>query len=192
MVDKQRIRSMLLKRRKEECYSSIVKKSRKIEQNLFNLREYQLANSILYYVSFDQEANTHHMIKQSITQNKKILVPIPDITTQTIIPTLLQSWDHLKPGAYGILTPPHSDPIKLATIDMVIIPGVGFDISGGRIGHGKGYYDKLLTQIKQAIRVALAFEFQIIDKIPMESHDVTMDLIITESRILQCPQKNIR
>ena len=192
MIDKQRIRSKLLQRRKGESIPSNVKKSKRIEQQLFNLKEYQQARTILYYVSIDHEVDTHHMIKQSLNTDKKILVPITDTSNHTIIPSLIQSWDNLKPGAYGILSATTTNPIKLSTIDMIIIPGIGFDTTGGRIGHGKGYYDRLLTQTTQAYRVALAFEFQIIDQIPTESHDISMDLIITENRILRCAQKNIK
>ena len=75
--------------------------------------------------------------------------------------------------------------ISIDEVDLIIVPGVGFDSCGNRIGHGKGYYDKLLKNSK-ASTIGLAFEFQVIEKIPSEKHDVSIDMIVTEKRILRC------
>jgi 5,10-methenyltetrahydrofolate synthetase len=89
----------------------------------------------------------------------------------------------LVPGVFGIREPVPSacEPAALGTVDFVLVPGVAFDARGGRIGHGAGYYDRLLAGAGPGARlVAAAFEVQIVDAVPMEPHDRRLDLVVTE------------
>ena len=98
----------------------------------------------------------------------------------------MERWDDLKISSYGILEP-KKDKIKNISsdkIDLIIVPGVAFDLKGNRMGHGKGYYDRFLNLVKST-SIGLAFEFQIIENIPVESHDKPIDMIITEKRIIK-------
>jgi 5-formyltetrahydrofolate cyclo-ligase len=82
---------------------------------------------------------------------------------------------------------PKSDKIKeipLEKIELIIVPGVGFDEDGNRIGHGKGYYDNLLRNSQKILHIGLAFESQIVKKIPTNSYDIPIKMIITEKRII--------
>jgi len=186
MNKKESKRSLLLQRRKMESAESIKDKSILIQNHLFSLDEYQKARTIMYYVSFDNEVNTHEMIIASLSTNKTILVPLTDKQNLTITPSVIHAWEDLTPGDYGILAPSHEQALPVSIIDLIIIPGVGFDRTGNRIGHGKGYYDRLLSKTTHAIRVGLAFEFQVMDSIPTDTHDIIMDLIITEQQIIRC------
>jgi 5-formyltetrahydrofolate cyclo-ligase len=98
--------------------------------------------------------------------------------------------DELTPGYMGIPEPPQMDE-RLAGIDdadLVVIPGAGFDFAGNRLGYGAGYYDSLLSQRKKKIPViALAYEEQIVDSIPAEQHDVKVDMIVTDKRVIRTP-----
>jgi 5-formyltetrahydrofolate cyclo-ligase len=94
----------------------------------------------------------------------------------------------LEVGAYNILEP-RQDTIKeipIESIDLILVPGVVFDIHGNRIGHGKGYYDRLLNDTQNIPHVGLAFGFQIVDAVPVEGHDLPVDIIVTEERIIEC------
>ena len=98
--------------------------------------------------------------------------------------------DDLAKGRYGIDEPTaeiRERPdrrVDIASVDLVIVPGVAFDSSGARLGHGKGYYDKLLENAKpETPRVALAFECQMFEEIPMQDHDIFMDKVVTEDRV---------
>ena len=86
-------------------------------------------------------------------------------------------------ASYGILEPVKIIEKSPNKIDLIIVPGIGFDKRGNRLGHGKGYYDKLLRKLK-TIKIGLAFELQIVDQIPTDENDVPVDLIITEERII--------
>jgi 5-formyltetrahydrofolate cyclo-ligase len=128
------------------------------------------------------------MIEDSFSLGKKVVVPISVIEDRTLLLSSLEKFQDLQVGSYGILEP-RPDKIKEASIDkidLIIVPGVGFDLSGHRIGHGKGYYDNLLKISKNHLHIGLAFEFQIVDKIPIESHDLPVKRIITERRIINC------
>jgi 5-formyltetrahydrofolate cyclo-ligase len=76
--------------------------------------------------------------------------------------------------------------VSIESIDLIIVPGVVFDRNGNRIGHGMGYYDRLLKKSHNIPRIGLAFEFQIVKKIEAEEHDERIDMIITEDRIINC------
>ncbi len=75
--------------------------------------------------------------------------------------------------------------ISINKIDLVIVPGIGFDQRGNRIGHGEGFYDRLLKNTN-IFTIALAYEFQIIEKIPIDKYDTPVDIIITEKRVIKC------
>ncbi len=99
----------------------------------------------------------------------------------------MKSWKELSIGSYGILEP-RTEKIRktrVEDIDLIIVPGVAFDKKGNRIGHGKGYYDRLLDKTN-ATKIGLAFEFQLLKEIPTDKHDLPIDILITEKRIIKC------
>ena len=185
---KDKIRKELLEIRKHLSKDEVLEKSNKIKKRLFVMNEFKQSSTILFYVSYDNEVYTHEMIKESISNGKNVIVPISDKKNRRLILSQLDNWDNLKPGSYGILEP-QKDKIKKVSIDKVdlaIVPGVGFDESGHRIGHGKGYYDDLLKNSKKASHIGLAFEAQIVKKIPIEAHDLPVHKIVTEKRVIDC------
>ena len=119
---------------------------------------------------------------------KKVVVPKTILENEKLTLSELLDWNHLELGSYNILEPKdeYLKEIQINSIDLFLIPGVVFDLSGNRIGHGKGYYDKLLKKEHSVSYIGLAFEDQIIDKIPIESHDVMMDKIVTDKRVIDC------
>ena len=127
------------------------------------------------------------MIKECLS-NKEVIVPKSDIKKRHLILSKLENWDDLITGAYNILEPREDKIIKTSIdeIDFIIVPGVGFDEKGRRIGHGKGVYDNLLKNSNNALHVGLAFEFQIVEKIPTNKWDFPVDKIITEDRVIDC------
>ena len=86
----------------------------------------------------------------------------------------------LSRGPYGILEPPLNQSYlgKPEELDLAIVPGLGFDRGGGRLGHGLGYFDRFLLEVRKAYKIGLAFECQIMDEIPCEAHDVVMDEVL--------------
>jgi 5-formyltetrahydrofolate cyclo-ligase len=100
------------------------------------------------------------------------------------------SLESLVPGKFGILEP-QGDPVDPAGADLIVVPGVAFDLCGRRIGYGKGYYDRSLHRLERSGRLAgFCYDFQLVQEIAGEPHDVTMDLIVTELRVVRV-NKNI-
>ena len=152
------------------------------------MKDYRKATTILFYVSYGSEVNTHDMIKERLSDEKKVVVPRTDRLHKRIVLSELSNWKNLAYGEYNILEPKKEffQEVLIDSIDLMFIPGIAFDVRGNRIGHGKGYYDRLLKIPHNATRFGLAFELQIVDNIPAESHDVKVNKIVTEKRVITC------
>ena len=185
---KKDIRSTILKKRSNMLLSEVIEKSKRIKEQVFHMDEYKEAKTILFYVSYNNEVCTHEIIKESLRMKKHVVVPKTDMKNRMIICSSLTSWDSLIPGAYTILEPRQEciNAVSPESIDLMIIPGVAFDSHGNRIGHGMGYYDRLLEKKIRTHRLGLAFEIQIVENIPTEKHDVKVEKIVTEDRIITC------
>lgn len=184
---KRKLRKELIEIRKSIPKNEVLEKSNEIKKRLFEMDEFKQASAILFYVSYDNEVYTHDMIKECKKMGKQVIVPFSDKSNRRLILSELNNWNSLKPGSYGIFEP-SKDEIKefsIEKINLIIVPGVGFDESGRRIGHGRGYYDNLLKNLKDTLIIGLAFELQIIDNIPVNKYDIPVHKIITENRLIE-------
>ena len=180
---KNQLKESILEKRNSLSKTEIIEKSKKIKDNLFNLKHYKNSKTIMFFVSFNSEAHTHEMIKESL-KNKTIIVP--KVVHHELEPSVIIDFDNLMPSRFGILEPIETMKIAYKNIDLVLVPGIAFDKEGHRIGYGFGYYDKFLTKVPKAIKIGLAFDFQVVEKIPKEMHDVPVDMIVTEERVVEC------
>ena len=163
--------------------------SETIVAKFMSLPEFERAKTVLFYVDVRAEVRTRHAFLAALATGKKIIVPWCNKDGELEL-FHMESVDELSEGMYRILEP-KTDlrhlPEKVVQpegIDLIMVPGVGFDERGGRTGHGKGYYDKLLEHARpDCPLVALAFDCQMFPEIPMQSHDIFMDKVITESAI---------
>ena len=180
---KAKLKESILEKRNSLAKEDILERSRKIQNNLFGLSQYAKSRTVMFFVSFSSEINTHEMIKEAL-KNKTVVVP--KIIQHEIEPSVIIDFDNLIPGKFGILEPIEAMRIAYKNIDLVLVPGIVFDKEGHRIGYGLGYYDKFLKKVPKAVKIGLAFDFQIVDKIPREMHDIPVDLIVTEERVVEC------
>ncbi|OAG27284.1 5-formyltetrahydrofolate cyclo-ligase [Thermodesulfatator autotrophicus] len=156
--------------------------SQKIIQHLKNSDYYQKAQKILFYASFKSEVETYELIEAALTEGKDVYLPKTYISKRKLRLFKINSLKELSPGAYGILEPSENSPeIEPKGLDLIILPGVAFDLSGGRLGYGGGFYDRLLAKAPHVPKVALAFECQLTKKLPLESHDLKIDALVTEN-----------
>lgn len=162
--------------------TEVTEKSAKIQRHLFGFEKYQSAQTVMLYLSAFKEPSTTEIVKNALMNNKRVIVPVSNTETETLTLSYISSFEDLKKGAYGISEPKSIQPANAADIDFILVPGIAFDRRGSRIGFGKGYYDKLLCSC-HAEKTALCYAFQLIDKIPSDSHDVPMNTIITEEGI---------
>jgi 5-formyltetrahydrofolate cyclo-ligase len=164
--------------------------SMKIWKNLSSLLVFEQAQMIAFYSSKENsgEVETIKMICNSFSLKKNVFIPLINIGSNSLIFHKINNFDSdVKLGSYGIFEPEsHTDILASSNdLDLIIIPGTVFDISGNRIGRGGGYYDKFLNSLsKSPIKIGLAHDFQIQPTIPIQSSDVKMDFIITEKRII--------
>lgn len=181
---KNKLKESILEKRNSLSKEDIIEKSRQIENKLFSLEQYIKSKTVMFFVSFNNEINTHDMIKSAL-KNKTVI--IPKVAHHEIEPSVIIDFGNLLPSEkFGILEPIEIMKIAYKNIDLVLIPGIVFDKEGHRIGYGFGYYDRFLRKVPKAIKIGLSFEFQVIDKIPREMHDVHVDLIVTEERVIEC------
>ena len=181
---KNQLKETSLEKRNSLSKEEIMEKSEKIEDALLNLDQYSKSKTIMFFVSFNSEVYTHDMIRKALKTKTAI---IPKVLHKEIEPSLIIDFDNLIPsGKFGILEPIEIMKIAYKNIDLVLVPGIAFDREGHRIGYGFGYYDKFLTKVPKAVKIGLCFDFQVVDKIPREEHDVPVDFIVTEERVIEC------
>lgn len=179
---KKSLRQQLIKARKEIFSKEREKKNKEILKKLISLNLFKKAHKLLIYISLPDEVDTHELINE-FQAVKTFAAPRVD-TSENLSLYQLTQIDHTEKNKYGILEPFEiNKKFKPSEIDLAIIPGVGFDLKGNRLGFGKGYYDKLLKQLK-CPTIGLAYDCQILDKLPLDEDDEPMDMIITEKRII--------
>lgn len=163
-------------------------KSISVMQNFWTLMGMQQWSTLFIYVNFRSEVETLELIKKCINRDIRVAVPLVEASAVRMIPLLIKDPEQdLVPGYYNIPEPDPKKSLRLepGEIDAAVIPGSVFDIHGGRLGYGGGYYDRfLLNDAPQAKRIGLAFELQVVDNVPLESHDQPLDILITEERIV--------
>lgn len=186
---KTEARRRVLSRRDSLAHWERESKSRSIGHRLMELPEYRDAGTVLFYVEFRSEVITRPMIDEAIADGKRVLVPKVEKDGHHLRLFHLSDPDtELVAGYMGIPEPDHTRLPEYGAkdVDIVILPGVGFDASCGRLGYGGGYYDRLIEKLRPGTPLAaLAFEAQLEDKVPSEKHDKPMDMVITEDRVIR-------
>ncbi|WP_158222604.1 5-formyltetrahydrofolate cyclo-ligase [Rhodopirellula sp. MGV] len=188
-MDKNQLRR--LARQARQSQQERDRLSEAICARLHDLEAFRQARRVLWYVGARDEVATRAAITSSLTADQSVAVPYCVGDDLRLFD--LQSTDELVRGAFGIEEPAEQlrvDSDRNVTpeqVDFVIVPGLAFDLAGGRLGYGRGYYDRTLERLREGtLRVALAFECQIFDRVPMEPHDIRMDLILTERQAIDC------
>jgi 5-formyltetrahydrofolate cyclo-ligase len=184
MDTKSSIRKKAIEIRNNLCPEDVEAKSGKIIEKLKGLDEYKNAGTVFTYISFKNEVSTLSLIDDMLKSGKRVIVPYTDTVNTAIIPTEIKNLGDLKRCSFGYLEPKSGQYEDPSGFDLIIVPGVAFDKNLNRIGFGKGYYDRILCKRKKDVKAAaIAYEFQVMDEIPSEPHDVKMDMIITEENI---------
>ncbi|GBE06145.1 putative 5-formyltetrahydrofolate cyclo-ligase [bacterium BMS3Abin10] len=189
---KRSVREVLLKKRDSINPVEKREKEKEIRRRLYRQSDFKKAKRVLFYVSFKSEVDTMLCLKHAFDINKRVVLPRVNGRKDKLDLYEIQALSDLESGFIGILEPDirKGRETKLKDIDLVIIPGAGFDDRGSRLGYGHGYYDKLLSGADRHIRtIALAFEEQVVPDIPTEAHDIGIDRIVTEKRIINCTGK---
>ena len=163
-------------------------KSNAVFNNLINIDIIKDSKIFFVYNSFNREVSTQKIIEFLLDNNKTVLIPKCNKETETMVAVEYTDDTKLEKGNYGINEPINYD-VFLGDIDVVIVPGIAFDIFGNRIGYGKGYYDKFLDN-KDICKIALSYEETISHSmLPHDSGDIVMDYIVSDRGVYKINSK---
>lgn len=185
---KDAIRKAALSARNRMSPEERAAKSDLIANRFLGLEEFRSARTVMAYASFGSEVETRRIIEACFSAGKSLALPVVEKGGLLSVWRIRESTE-LLPSSYGIPEPPREAPNRLAAeeVDLVVVPGVAFDEQGRRIGYGGGYYDRFLGSIRpDAAKIALAFEIQLVDEIPVSDRDLPVDVIVTEARTIDC------
>ena len=186
--EKKRLRKLLRSQRRALSPTEVTAKSRLITERLRTFVPFQQARTLVLYSADEQEVQTEIIWQEAVAQSKAVYYP--RITGDRADLEFVRRYpgDRLIPGLFGILIPPGGDLLSgLQGTDIVLTPGVGFDRQGGRLGRGKGYYDRAFRGVLSgALRVALAYAFQVVSHIPTTPSDERVQYLMTEAEVIDC------
>lgn len=190
LIPKSEARKIVVKRRSELSSIEIRKKTNAIIELLKSTDDFIYAKNIFCYIaSMPGEVDTKILIDQMLSWGKNVFLPKLNHHTKTFRRFHFSSWDDIIKNNEGFWEPKYGIDDDMTDIDLIIVPALAVSKSGQRVGYGGGFYDKLLRETFSP-KYVLAFEFQLFDYIESSPHDVRVDKIITERRIIE-PKKSV-
>lgn len=184
-MPKKALRRDLLARRRAMDQAAWQTASKAAQQRLADLELFQQAGCIALYSPIQQEVDTELLFTTARSTGKRVLYPV--VCGNNLQFREVSEIGQRTAGAFGILEPCNvGEDHSLAAVDLIVVPGVAFDLQGHRIGFGKGYYDRCLSQHqKHGTLIGLCHDFQLLEQVPAEGHDIRMQYIVTDTRIVQ-------
>lgn len=162
--------------------------SRRIMSACLELPGFSTADVVCSYVNFREEVQTVELLATLLREGRRIAVPVHlHGVRQPLLFAEISSLDELVPNHFGI-PQPHGAAARFlptAAIPLFLVPGLAFDPAGGRLGYGLGFYDRAFADAASGVlKVGLAFELQVVASVPSDLHDVRMDFVVTEERVI--------
>lgn len=178
-------RKQWLEERKNVPAETKAQWGREIFEKFISQKEYVNADMVFIYVSMKNEVPTADIINRALRDGKKVAVPVA-LKDRKMYFAEIDGLDNMVKTSMGIMEPDAGPELEIRPTEntVLVVPGAAFDLYGGRMGYGGGYYDTYIEKYGVENTVALAFDMQIKDRVPKESHDKTMKKIITEKRII--------
>lgn len=181
-MPKRSIRDELLARRHHLAVDTCLSRSLAAQRRLLSTREFAAAAVVALYSPVRNEVFTEEIFTVARSSGKTVAYPrVRGLLLEFVEVTERQE---LVAGAFGILEPGGTQVVPLAALELIVVPGVAFDLAGHRLGYGKGYYDRYLHERKGQL-VGLCFDFQLVEWLPAEAHDVRMNMVVTEEQTLR-------
>ena len=185
-MDKKLLRKEMRTRRKSLTEIERANFSNAIVEKFLAQDVYKNSQIIMAYVSMAEEVQLQKIFVDAFNRKKILAIPLI-VGKGEMCAVEVPNFDALEVGDFGILTVRKDlrKFIEPEKINCVIVPGAAFDLNFNRLGLGGGYYDKFLPRAVNAKKIAVAYDFQIVDAVPTEPHDFKVDMIITEKRIIK-------
>jgi 5-formyltetrahydrofolate cyclo-ligase len=182
---KRRLRKQLRKTVKQLSEQQTHLQSIRACELLCQTEQFQQARVIMLFLAITKEIETQSAIQQALGRGKLVAVPKVIYKDHQLVPVRLLSLDcEMETDRYGLRHPLGTEEMDVAIIDLVVAPGLGFDIRGNRLGRGGGYYDRFFTLDGfRAVKCGLSFEEQLVDEIPMFEHDISLDMLVTDKTV---------
>ncbi|HSW09828.1 MAG TPA: 5-formyltetrahydrofolate cyclo-ligase [Bacillota bacterium] len=191
---KRELREQILTRRRQLPAAEAARHSRQIGDRLSSLKAYRQARCLLAYASCRNEVDTWGIMARCLAEGKALALPRVEPEGRLSLRLVQQPSRELARGYRGILEPlPGAPEVPREAIDLALVPGLAFDRLGNRLGQGGGYYDRLLSELRsaalasrrttKAVAVGLAYEFQVVSRVPAGIADHPVDLVVTESGV---------
>lgn len=150
---------------------------------------YKRVGGIALYASFKNEVLTDEVLLDALERGKEVFYP--KVIKGGLGFVRVNGKDELEVGSYDIPEPRGKGFVEKPIVGLVVVPGVAFDVVGNRLGYGKGYYDRMLALLAGSAQlVSLAFDFQVVEGIPTQPHDMRVDWVITEKRVIRCRRRH--
>ena len=186
MMSKKEIRRSVIEKRDKLSKEEKAFFDGRIYTKVKNLRVYKEAKVIFTFISFGSEVDTLKLISDALNEGKVVAVPWINKEKKLMEAKVIRNLEDMHPGLFGILEPsPIAESLEPEAIDLIITPGVAFDNIGGRIGYGGGYYDKFLEEVSNTVpKIALSYELQRVEELPLEPFDIKITALITEENQL--------
>lgn len=185
-MEKQQLRKELKSLRNQLSQGQVFDWSAKICEKLKQTSFYHQSDIIMSYLSFGNEPCLDSFLKQAMLEGKQIYVP-EIVSKHEIVAVKLNDLQFLTNDSYGIRSVSgKKEYLEHKSLQLVLVPGVGFSTCGGRIGMGAGYYDRFLAKASNALRVGITYNTLLCEDIPMDEHDQVMQYVITETTVTQC------
>lgn len=181
---KSKIREEMKNNRRNMTVEEVLLKSEQAQNLFLQSRQYNTAKSVMVYIPLGNEVNTSKIIEDAFKSGKNVLVPVTDSETYEISAYQITKDTEFEKGTFSVNEPKEKVFFDKNNIDVVLVPGIAFDRLGGRVGFGKGCYDKFLKGTK-AVKIGFCYDFQLIDRIETSETDISMDYIITEKEFLR-------
>lgn len=186
-MPKRPIREKLLAERRHCSAETCLYLSLRIQERFLDSEGYRQAGCIGLYCAFMNEVQTELVARHALADGK--LLAYPRVSGAVLEFVQVSGSGELAPGAFGILEPIGERGVPLAELDLLVVPGVAFDLLGNRLGYGRGFYDRSLANCcpTHLERVGFAYEFQLVDRLPASDHDVLLTQLVTEQRLIRFP-----
>ncbi len=185
-MNKADLRKKMISLRNALSREEVKNRSQVITSRLLSLEAYKTAQVIIIFVSFGNEVNTKGFIDKAIEDGKRIAVPLCIPKGKVLLPCEITSMHDLAPGTWGILEPTREKcrPVNSNEIDLAVVPGLAFDYSLNRLGYGAGYYDRFLPTLpSEAVKLGIGYDFQLLNRIPVEKFDFPLTGVLTETKL---------
>ena len=179
LVEKADLRRVARERRETLGARDRSEWSREICARARELPEYRDADVVACYVSIGAEVATRALLQAALLDAKRVAVPVSDLRAHRLDLARFDGFHGMETGAFGVREPRPVVKVDAKGVDVVFVPGLAFDARGHRLGYGRGYFDRLLAGTSAA-RVGLAYEAQLVDRVPDERHDIPVEVVVTE------------